>query len=127
MKNLFDNINLSSRRLNVFSSAGMTNGVYQTTGSPITDGYTVTDAIDGTGITDPNLYTGPRATDINGDGVADELDLPEIIRRVDFNGDGRVTIEEELAMRILAEGARDWYPDNYDLPRQVRLGFEVRF
>ncbi|MFQ6104848.1 MAG: TonB-dependent receptor domain-containing protein [Candidatus Glassbacteria bacterium] len=127
IKNLFDNVNLSTRRINVFSSAGMTNGVYQTTGSPISDGNTVADAIDGIGLSDPSLYTGPRATDINGDGVADENDLPEIIRRVDFNGDGQVTIEEELAMRILAEGARDWNTDNYDRPREVRLGFEVRF
>jgi len=127
VRNLFDNINLGTRGASVFSSAGLTNGVYQTTGSPVTDGQTVQDAINGIGADDPSLYTEPRLTDINGDGLYNDTDREIIIDRLDFNGDGKVTVDEELAMRMFSEGARDWNPGNYDIPRQVRLGFELRF
>jgi hypothetical protein len=128
VRNLFGNVNPStlSRSVATYES-GVTNGVYQTTGSPVTDGTTIRDAINGIGVNDPSLYTGPRLTDINGDGLLNDTDMDLIIDRLDFNSDGQVSLEEELAMRILAEGAGDWDPDNYDIPRQVRVGFEVRF
>ncbi len=127
IRNLFNNVNLSANSASVFSSAGITNGVYQTTGSPYTDGQTVRRAIDDLGINDPSLYTGPRLTDINADGQLDDADMQEIISRLDFNGDGTVSVEEELTMRLLARGANDADPQNFDRPREVRLGFELRF
>ncbi len=127
VRNLFNNVNLSTNQTDVFSSAGITNGVYQTTGSPYSDGQTVRRAIDGIGVDDPSLYTGPRRTDINGDGVFDEADDAMIIDHLDFNGDGKVSVEEELTMRLLAGGANDATPFNFDRPREVRLGFEMRF
>jgi hypothetical protein len=127
VRNLFNNVNLSSWQTDVFSSAGITNGVYQTTGSPYSDGQTVERAIDDLGIDDPSLYTGPRRTDINNDGVFDEADDAMIIDHLDFNGDGSVSVDEELAMRLLARGANDATPFNFERPREVRLGFEMRF
>jgi len=99
----------------------------QTTGSPYTDGGTVFRAIYDIGVDDPSLYTGPRRTDINGDGVFDALDDQEIVRRLDFNGDGQVAVEEELAMRILGRGAYDANPLHFDIPRMIRFGMEVSF
>ncbi|MFQ6104214.1 MAG: TonB-dependent receptor domain-containing protein [Candidatus Glassbacteria bacterium] len=127
IRNLFNNVNLSSNSASVFSSAGITNGVYQTTGSPYTDGQTIRRAIDDLGVDDPSLYTEPRWTDIDGDEDVDQDDIDEITSRLDFNGDGTVSIEEELTMRILARGANDATPYNFERPREVRLGFEVRF
>jgi hypothetical protein len=127
VRNLFNNVNLSAWQTDVFSSAGITNGVYQTTGSPYSDGQTVRRAIDDLGVDDPSLYTGPRRTDINGDGVFDEADDAMIIDHLDFNGDGAVSVDEELTMRLLARGANDATPYNFERPREVRLGFEMRF
>jgi hypothetical protein len=127
VRNIFDNSNLSANQTDVFSSAGVTNGVYQTTGSPYSDGQTIRRAIDALGLNDPSLYTGPRRTDINGDGNLDDLDDQELTRRLDFNGDGTVSVDEELAMRVLASGASDADPFNFERPREVRLGFELRF
>jgi hypothetical protein len=72
---------------------------------------------------DPNRIP----TDINGDGVQDEADRAEIIRRLDINGDGEVTLEEELAMAILSIGAYNDSPNKFDIPSFFRLGIEVRF
>ncbi len=82
------------------------------------------------GIATPDLYVNPAdrtPTDINGDGVRNEADRQEIIRRLDMNGDGTVTVEEELAMAILSIGAYDANPNNFDIPRLFRLGLEVKF
>jgi hypothetical protein len=65
--------------------------------------------------------------DISGDGIFDEEDDAIIVDRLDFNGDGVVSVEEELAMRILARGAFDATPENFDIPRLVRIGLEVKF
>lgn len=127
IRNLFGNDNLSDYTAEVSSSADIMNGVYLTTGSPYTDGQTVRRAIDDLGLADPGLYAGPRITDIDGDGDADDDDLAEITHRLDFNGDGTVSVDEELAMRILARGANDADPRNFGIPRLVRLGVEVRF
>lgn len=54
-------------------------------------------------------------------------DLAEITHRLNFNGDGEVSVDEELAMRILARGANEADPRNVGIPRLVRLGVEVRF
>jgi hypothetical protein len=130
IRNLFDTDNLSAGGAVVFASAGVSNGVYQTTGSPYTDGRTISDAIDFLGISTPELYVGPAdrtPKDINGDGVRDGADRAEIIRRLDMNGDGMVTLDEELAMAILAIGAHQANPDHFDIPRLFRLGLEIRF
>ena len=127
VRNLFNTTNQSSYRVNSFTSAGVTNGIYQTSGSPYSDGGTVRRAIYDIGVDDPSLYTGPRRTDINGDGVFNELDDQEIARRLDFNGDGQVGVEEELAMRILGYGAYDANPLHFDIPRLIRFGVEVSF
>ena len=133
IRNLFDTDNLSafkSEEVSFYNGAAVTNGVYQTTGSPLTDGNTVNEALDYLGITAPDMYIDPgrRApADIDGDGDRDEEDQAEIIRRLDMNGDGRVTLDEELAMAILSIGAYDADPENFDIPRLFRLGLEVRF
>jgi hypothetical protein len=127
IRNLLGTSNLSALQQAAAFLPGIMNGVYQASGSPYSDGGTVKRAIDDLRISDPSLYTGPRITDINGDGSYDEFDLQEITRRLDFNGDGTVTVDEELAMRILAEGASDADPRHFDIPRLVRVGFEVRF
>jgi hypothetical protein len=127
VRNLFNNSNLSANSADAFSSSGVTNGVYQTTGSPYSDGQTIRRAIDGLGVDDPSLYVEPRTTDIDGDGDFDDDDDAEIRRRLDFNGDGTVSVDEELAMRILSGGANEADPYNFESPRQVRLGFELRF
>ena len=116
--------------MSFYDGASQTNGVYQTTGSPFTDGNTINEALEYLGIEEPDMYLDPTQripTDINGDGDRDEEDRAEIIRRLDMNGDGRVTIEEELAMAILSIGAFDANPENFDIPRLFRLGLEVRF
>jgi outer membrane receptor protein involved in Fe transport len=132
IRNLFDTDNLSANQLDVFSSAGVSNGVYQTTGSPFTDGKTISDALDFMGISTPDFYVSPNdpsrtPTDIDGDGDRDDDDRAEIIRRLDMDGDGQVTIEEELAMAILSIGAYDANPNNFDIPRLFRLGLEIKF
>ncbi len=128
--NLLGTENLSARQVDAFQNSGITNGVYNTTGSPFTDGLTIRDALDYLGIGSPDLYVDPSQrtpTDIDGDGDRDEADRAEIIRRLDMDGDGQVTIDEELAMAILAQGAFDASPENFDIPRLVRIGFEIRF
>jgi hypothetical protein len=130
IRNLFGNVNLSANKADVYywyNIAGITNGVYQTSGSPYSDGQTTERAIDDLDIDDPSLYVGPRRLDISGDGIFDEEDDWIIIDRLDFNGDGIVSVEEELAMRILARGAYDAAPENFDIPRLVRIGLEVKF
>jgi len=133
IRNLFDEDNLSAfktEEVSFYDGASQTNGVYQTTGSPFTDGNTINEALEYLGIEEPDMYLDPTQripTDINGDGDRDEEDRAEIIRRLDMNGDGRVTIEEELAMAILSIGAFDANPENFDIPRLFRLGLEVRF
>ncbi len=132
IRNVFDTDNLSANQIDVFASAGVSNGVYQTTGSPYTDGNTISDAIDYMGISIPEYYTSPNdpsrvPTDIDGDGDRDEADRAEIIRRLDMNGDGTVTIDEELAMAVLSTGAYDADPANFDIPRLFRLGLEIKF
>jgi hypothetical protein len=44
-----------------------------------------------------------------------------------IDGDGRVMLDEELAMAILSVGAHQANPEHFDIPRLVRLGLEVRF
>lgn len=111
----------------MYAGADIVNGVYPTTGSPYTDGQTVRRAIEDLGLNDPSFYAGPRVNDIDGGGDVDDADRAEITHRLDFNGDGTVTVDEELAMRILARGANDADPRNFGIPRLVRLGVEVRF
>ncbi len=114
----------------VSTNVGVSNGVYQTTGSPYTSWNTIQDALDYMGIATPDLYVSPEdrtPTDINGDGTRDDADRAEIIRRLDINGNGTVTVEEELAMAILAIGAFQDNPVYYDIPRLFRVGVEVRF
>jgi len=127
IRNLFGNVNLSANKVDVFYSAGITNGVYQTSGSPYSDGQTTERAIDDLPVDDPSLYVEPRLWDISGDGIFDEEDVAIIASRLDFNGDGMVSVDEELAMRILARGAYDATPENFDIPRMVRIGLEVKF
>jgi hypothetical protein len=132
IRNLFDTDNLSANNEQVFNSAGVSNGVYQTTGNPYTDGNTITDALQL--LRTPEFYISPNERgfddlwDINDSGgLPDEADRTEIIRRLDMNGDGWVTIEEEVAMHILAQGAFDSNPYNFDIPRLFRLGLEIKF
>ncbi len=130
IRNLFDSNSLSANQTDVFASAGVSNGVYQTTGSPYTDGNSIQDALDYMGIATPDLYVSPAdrtPTDIDGDGDRDETDRAEIIRRLDMDGDGEVTLEEELTMAILSIGAYDSNPNNFDIPRLFRLGLEIKF
>ena len=44
-----------------------------------------------------------------------------------MDGDGSVTLEEELTLAILAQGSKDANPDNFDIPMLFRLGLEVQF
>ena len=135
IRNLFDTNNLSANQLDVFASSGVSNGVYQTTGSPYTDGLTVSDALDYLGLAEPSFYYDNRSPnnpdiippDIDGDGDHDENDRAEVVRRLDMNGDGTVTVEEELAMAILSMGAYDANPNNFDIPRLLRVGLEIKF
>jgi len=132
IRNLFDTNSLSANQSDVFASAGVSNGVYQTTGSPYTDGKTISDALDFIGISSPDQYLSwndpnRTPTDVNGDGVRNDADRAEIIRRLDMNGDGTVTLDEELAMSILAMGAYDSNPNNFDIPRLFRVGVEIKF
>ncbi len=131
IRNLLDADNLSAYRTDrYFWYPGIKNGTYQTTGSPYANGQTIRDAIDYLNGTTPEDYVDPSQrtpTDIDGDGDRDEADRAEIIRRLDMNRDGTVTIEEELAMWILAHGSFDANPENFDIPRLFRLGLEVRF
>jgi hypothetical protein len=130
IRNLLGTENLSARQVDPFGNSGVTNGVYNTTGSPFTDGLTVSDALDYLGIGSPEDYVDPsqrEPSDIDGDGDRDEADRAEFIRRLDMNGDGQVTLEEELAMAILAHGAFDANPEHFDIPRLVRFGLEIRF
>jgi outer membrane receptor protein involved in Fe transport len=132
IRNLFDTDNLSANNEQVFNSSGVSNGVYQTTGNPYTDGNTVNEAIER--MLTPDLWVSvndrelDKLWDINSSGgLPDEVDRTEIIRRLDMNGDGIVTIEEEFAMQILAQGAFDANPYNFDIPRLFRLGLEIKF
>jgi hypothetical protein len=132
IRNLLDTDNLSVNQVDALGgyAPGITNGIYQTTGSTFTDGLTVSDALDYLRIATPEEYIDPsqrEPTDIDGDGDRDEADRAEIVRRLDMNGDGQVTVEEELAMAILAFGAFDANPENFDIPRLVRFGLEVQF
>ncbi len=132
IRNLFGAVNLSANQADAVAGSGVVNGLYQTSGSPYTDGNTISDALDYMGLSDPGDYVSPNdpsrtPSDIDGDGDQDEADREELIRRLDINGDGTVTVEEELAMAILSSGAYDADSGNFDIPRLFRIGVEVRF
>jgi outer membrane receptor protein involved in Fe transport len=131
IRNLFDTDNLSAYQVDVFSRSGVSNGVYQTTGSPYSDGETIDLAIQNSGAVSSNPDAIPGGnnwiTDIDGDGEVTEADKLEIINRMDFDGDGVVTEDEELAIYLLQQGAYDANPYSFDIPRLFRLGFEVKF
>jgi hypothetical protein len=123
IRNLFGTNNLNLTRTDLLGDEVLVGVNY----SGIT---TIDDALDYLGISSPEIYIDPSQrtpTDINGDGNRDEADRLEIIRRLDMNGDGEVTVEEELAMAILSIGAYNDDAENFGIPRLVRIGFEIRF
>lgn len=115
VRNLFNTVNLSNRETTRFGNIAVTNGVFQSTGSPVDDGLIIRDA-----------RSQIQRVDEEDIAAASEFQR-DLIRRRDFNGDGVVDDDEAMVAATLANAAKRDIMFNFGPPRTFRGGLEFRF